>query len=348
MKRILVAVILLTAASLNSAQADIARDCSQTDDAELQVAACTKYLNVEGIPDDIRARVRFNRSQAYRTLNQFDLAEQDLSAALEHHPNKDWVYDSFGLIYLLNDQYERSIPYFKQAIDVNPENPQPDANLGLAYIAVEDWGRSKKYLERSIEIDSGYYESFERRAYLFQRMGDYERSIEDYNRALEIHPDGPAILGRGVSYAESGNSERAIKDFSRTIELAPNYHSGYSSRGAAYSDLGEFDRALEDFAVALELNPTDPATLRSHAGVLCRMDRTDESLAAFEELLQLDQSTQERVQTDLREANYYHGEIDGVFGAKSRESLKSWVSDGCPGMEKNFGKARSSLGETLH
>ena len=61
--------------------------------------------------------------------------------------------------------------------------------------------------------------------------------------------------------------ERSIKDYDKAIELDPNDAAAYYNRGHSYSDLGQYQRAIEDFDKAIELDPNDAEarTLRQRA-----------------------------------------------------------------------------------
>jgi len=55
-----------------------------------------------------------------------------------------------------------------------------------------------------------------------------------------------AYYNRGTAYAELGEYDRAIEDYNKAIELNPDLAEAYNNRGIAYAKLGEHDRARED------------------------------------------------------------------------------------------------------
>ena len=62
-----------------------------------------------------------------------------------------------------------------------------------------------------------------------------------------------AYLNRGTAYAELGQKERAIEEYSRAIELDPKKTKAYLNRGVAYAELGQMERAIEEYSRAIEL-----------------------------------------------------------------------------------------------
>ena len=91
--------------------------------------------------------------------------------------------------------------------------------------------------------------------------GQYERAIEDYNKAIELNPNfANAYKCHGDAYYLLEQYERAIEDYNKAIEdynkaieLNPNFADAYKWRGDAYYLLEQYERAIEDLSKAIEL-----------------------------------------------------------------------------------------------
>jgi tetratricopeptide (TPR) repeat protein len=102
------------------------------------------------------------------------------------------------------------------------------------------------------------------RGALFARLNQPKAAIEDFNRAVQLYPEYPAIYNnRGSTLLTLGLAREAIRDFDRAIVLAPGYVAAYNNRAGARLLLGQIDAAIEDFTRALEL---DAGTLPALAG----------------------------------------------------------------------------------
>ena len=89
------------------------------------------------------------------------------------------------------------------------------------------------------------------RGIAYWRKEDFDHSIEDFTRAMELDPDDAAIYyGRGLSYWGKGDYAHGIRDFSRAIELNPNDASAYYSRGANFMITHSWENAKSDFSTA--------------------------------------------------------------------------------------------------
>src|SRR3989338_3217676 len=77
---------------------------------------------------------------------------------------------------------------------------------------------------------------------------DYDRAIEDYNKAIALDPNyALAYARRGSAYDNKGQYDRAIEDYNKAIALDPNYAAAYNNRGLAYYKKGNMGRAISDF-----------------------------------------------------------------------------------------------------
>ena len=66
--------------------------------------------------------------------------------------------------------------------------------------------------------------------------------------------DSYGRVDRGYNYVQLGQYERAIQDYDKAIQLDPNEASAYYLRGVAYGQLGEHVEASADKAKACSLD----------------------------------------------------------------------------------------------
>lgn len=112
---------------------------------------------------------------------------------------------------------------------------------------------NKKYADEYYEQGLVFYNSME-----------YDRSIDDFTKALEINPkdkeNHKVYYMRGRSFMENRQYNKAIHDFAKALEICPDTDiatkfSIIESRGNSYHALNKNDAALKDFSDAIALNP---------------------------------------------------------------------------------------------
>jgi tetratricopeptide (TPR) repeat protein len=80
-------------------------------------------------------------------------------------------------------------------------------------------------------------------------QSEYEKAIEQFNRALSYKPDYARIyLDRGILYwREMDHPRRAIHDLTQALTLDPGLAEAQFNRGIAHQQLREYDEAIADF-----------------------------------------------------------------------------------------------------
>jgi tetratricopeptide (TPR) repeat protein len=143
------------------------------------------------------------------------------------------------------------------------------------------------------------------RAMALDELGDYKRAVQDYDAAIVLAPNDPALhLNRGVAKIRGGSPAAAIPDYDEAIRLRPDWHLPYFDRAVALSDLGQRAAALADYQRAIDRNPNDPWIYVGQGDVHAAGGDAAAALAAYDEALalrpDLDQAQMRRAKTLLR------------------------------------------------
>ena len=121
---------------------------------------------------------------------------------------------------LPDEEIERAIEEYDEAIRLNPNDAIAYKNRGTAY----------------------------------RNLGQFERAIEDYAEAIRLNPnDAIAYYSRGTDYCNLGQFERGIKDYTEAIHLNPDDVDAYYNRGLAYKLQDKKAEAVADFEKFIDL-----------------------------------------------------------------------------------------------
>jgi len=103
----------------------------------------------------------------------------------------------------------------------------------------------------------GYALAYTNRADSRSDRGEFEKAMEDYDRALELNPEYvDALNNRGMIRGLQQQYQEAIRDFDEAIRIRPDFAKAYNNRGNARRFLGDADGALQDFTRAINIKPT--------------------------------------------------------------------------------------------
>jgi tetratricopeptide (TPR) repeat protein len=92
----------------------------------------------------------------------------------------------------------------------------------------------------------------------YYEKNDYDRAIEDFNRAIPLQPKWLQLAygNRANAYAMKGDDDKAVDSYSVAISLDKNYSAAFAGRALIYEKMGEIEKARADFNSALRVKST--------------------------------------------------------------------------------------------
>ncbi len=157
-------------------------------------------------------------------------------------------------------------------------------------------------------------------------LGQHERAVSHYDRALEINPGYfEALIHRGMALIELGRDEEAQESFRRAANQNIDSPSGlpghvaaalaneHARLGEAYVEAGAMRGAVEQYRRAVELGPNFPDLRYRLARLLLECG---EALAAREELERVVRDRPQFIDAlaSLGLARYLSGDAAGAHG----------------------------------
>ena len=131
--------------------------------------------------------------------------------------------------------------------------------LGSACYHLGQYERAMAHFNKALEQAPSDPDLLINRAVVNQALGRHQAALQDLERALKLGENPWAYLYRGVLRERLGEERRALEDYSRAIRLDSSFIEGYYRRGLLYARSGEYDKAFQDQNRVLELDT-------SHAG----------------------------------------------------------------------------------
>jgi len=190
-------------------------------------------------------------------------AVADFSRAIELNPKYRDAYVNRAIAYAKMHEYQKSIADRRRAVDLEPRNPGNYLEYGFMGEAFERMGRNDSAyvsFDRAIELNPGYADALNNRGVIKLWRGDLAGGTADFSRAIVVSKKHRgAYANRALAYARMGEYEKSIADSRRAIELEPgnpNSYLEYGSMAAAFQRLGRNDSAYACFDRAITLNPS--------------------------------------------------------------------------------------------
>ena len=141
-----------------------------------------------------------------------------------------------------------SVPLFKRAIEIDPQFAMAYATLGLTYSALGESELSAEYTAKAYALRNHTSER-ERLFITVNYDRSVTRNLERAQQNCELweqtyprDPDAPAIASGFISQGV-GNYERSIEQAQRAIRLDPDHTFAYVNLAASYFFLNRFEQA---------------------------------------------------------------------------------------------------------
>jgi len=195
-----------------------------------------------------------SRGRAYNTEGEYDLAIQDLNAALALRPSFFTAIRNRGVAYENKGMHDKAIEDFDRAIRQKPDN----------------------------------FEVFNNRGLVYDHKGMHDKAIEDFTRAIRLKPDNfEAFNNRGVAYAGKELIGNAKEDFGRALALKPDYFEALCNLGMALKLDGQYERAAESYTRAIRLDGGNAAAYINRADVRLKSGDAVSAVSDFRKACEL-------------------------------------------------------------
>jgi len=225
-------------------------------------------------------------------------ARSDPAAQKEHltkltaaFPNDERAQNLLAGFHFGRQEYEEAIAAYQKAIAVNEQFSPPYNQMGYAYRFLGNYAEAEQAFKKYIALipdDPNPYDSY---AELLMKMGRFEDSIAQYEKALSIDANFVAsYVGIGINQTLMGQPEKARGTFAKLQHIARN--SGERRQGLArmawsYVDDGKHEAALVPVAKmqAIAEQNGDGASMAGDlvfmGNILVDAGKLDEALAKF-------------------------------------------------------------------
>ena len=96
------------------------------------------------------------------------------------------VYIKRGDAYRAENNYDRAIAEYSQAIKIDPTSVLSYFNRGIAFGAMKNYDRAIADYNEAIRLYPKYAPSYHNRGFVYNERKDYKRAIADYNEAIRL------------------------------------------------------------------------------------------------------------------------------------------------------------------
>ena len=239
------------------------------------------------------------------------LEREDEAEALYRSVDKKSSYGvqsevSLATLYLRRDDDDEALRILENSYERDPVNTTRDT-LGRVRIFRENYEEALPIYDELVaslseedlktDVEPLYY-----RAICYERLEQFDKSVVDFRRVLELDPDNADALNYlGYTWVDRGeNLTEAFDMIRKAVELEPGSGAITDSLGWAHYKLGQYDEAKTHLEKAVVLTPSS-ATIVDHLGdVYWKLGRFREAGYQWERALEFDPTEDEQANIKLK------------------------------------------------
>lgn len=154
---------------------------------------------------------------------------------------------------LLFQYYGCGSNFKKKAVTETTFSCDPEADRALKEMEFEKSIRlHMDFIEKNPENGLPYYHM----GYIYSRLGDHEREIDYYRKAVERgYLKSGILFNLGMAYGEVGKFDECIRTFKQAIDLEPGKQDNHFGLALAYRKMSRNKEAENEFKKVIEINP---------------------------------------------------------------------------------------------
>jgi len=194
----------------------------------------------------VEAQQSFDIGQRLLKATRYPEAILSFDHALALKSDLTEAYRLRGRANAAENNFDSAIQDFTQVIQRQPGSAEAFIERAAARLGKKDYSGVIADCGEAISRDSKLAYAYNLRGMAFRETNNLQKSVEDFNRAVELSPAVDTYFQRAATYQLMGQHRLAIADLDRMIDLAPGSPMGYLARARSREALGDAAGASKD------------------------------------------------------------------------------------------------------
>jgi len=216
--------------------------------------------------------------------------QQHVAELLKLHPSdRHAAYFAGNAVRMVDDT--QALKHFKHATTIDPKFAAPYNQIGYIQLRKGDFAGAEQALKQYIATRPDSANPYDSYAELLLRMGRYEESIAQYEKALVKSPGfAGSLLGIGHNQVFMGNYAKGREGYQRLYDSgsAPDKAESLYWKAVSFVHEGNMAEALQaleqqrEFATAEKLTPTAMSAQLDQARLLSASGKSSEAVSQID------------------------------------------------------------------
>jgi tetratricopeptide (TPR) repeat protein len=222
-----------------------------------------------------------------------------------------------GLTILARSQVEtwkNTVTLFEQALAATEINPLAHHNIGAFYLGQDDCQKAVPHFLEAILMKNNYAYPYHGLGVCASRQTPPIGALYLFGKALEIDPRlTRAMIDRGIFFMKQGKLDAAARDFEQALCINTEHEAAHANLGLIRLQEGNLAEAEAHLTGALRVNPDSAEALNNMGLLRTQQGRTEEAAAWFRKALK-HQPGHPEIERNLQILSKADGNLTGRAG----------------------------------
>jgi tetratricopeptide (TPR) repeat protein len=187
--------------------------------------------------------------------SKYDAAYEILNFVQEIDPENREVYLQKATIYSKNNLSEEAIEILKSALSFIDDKIDVWNMIAMEFLLIEDFESAIPFFKKCLDYDNEDYQSLYNLVFCYENLGLIDESISELSNVLEKRPYSKIAWHQlGKIYIKQGKLKEAISAFDFAIISDDQFVSAYIEKAKILEKAKKYKDALENYKISIQLS----------------------------------------------------------------------------------------------
>jgi tetratricopeptide (TPR) repeat protein len=193
---------------------------------------------------------------------------------IQQHPHEASIHQLYSEYLYAREDIKGAIEQLSYSLDVNPTDASGWRNMVILNMMDDNYADAIKASEKAIEYNPDNLDLQRYVAGCYYQMDQYDKAIESYEKLLALSDStnvvtrAEIITGMGDVYSEMGDTAKTVECYERALQIDPSNPSALNNYAYYLAQRSlDLDRAEQMAALAVKYEPDNANFIDTYAWV---------------------------------------------------------------------------------
>ncbi len=200
----------------------------------------------------------FKAGRSFEEQQQYEKAVHEFQQAIATNPKVSWYYDNLGFCLRKLQRPDDAMGALNTAISLNPRDDYAHRELAIIYCDKRDFSKAIDLLNECVSLNAADADARLWLGYALYRVKKYGDAVAALDEALKLRADDfDGNYWHGLSLFRLDRLEEARESLGKAVKIRPNDFNANLWRGMSLARQRDFKNATLNFEKAHQIKPDD-------------------------------------------------------------------------------------------